>query len=149
MAFWRNRALGWAAVGLSLRRLISSTVTWPLATSAEDRVATWEMSLSAFAAVAKTYGDAAKITAKSVSRIALIFDNRGKLDFIFLINRRHFGRATCSATKSNRLAIIKSMHHIDIVAADIQDFNRILRKSAGKINRTMWIRVQDNAALGP
>jgi hypothetical protein len=34
------------------------------------------------------------------------------------------------------LAIIKSMHHIDIVAADIQDFNRILRKSAGKINRT-------------
>jgi hypothetical protein len=119
------------------------------------------MSLSAFAAVAKTYGDAAKITAKSVSRIALIFDNRGKLDFIFLINRRpvfakSFAAAghsqtfwpsdppslklwrgkPCSAKKSNRLAIIKSMHHIDIVAADIQDFNRILRKSAGKINRT-------------
>jgi hypothetical protein len=41
------------------------------------------MSLGSIAAVAKTCGDAAKTMARGVSRIAIIFGDRSKLDFIF------------------------------------------------------------------
>jgi enoyl-[acyl-carrier-protein] reductase (NADH) len=54
-----------------------------LATSAEDRVATCEMSPYSFSAVASACGDVIKIMASGVSRMAIIFADRSKFDFIF------------------------------------------------------------------